>query len=410
MSEYHLNYPLIIFLVGGVILLVMLIKPGLERLGVPALVGFLVLGFLIRLADTRFDLFTAGYSQIFTFMANIGLITLLFRVGLESNIRGLAGQLRRAGIVWFGNVFISGPVGFFTAWGLLGFHWVTSLIVATAFTATSVGITVAVWKEAEVLDTPQGQLLVDVAEMDDISAVVLMAILFAIIPTLRSGTAASLFPLVSGTLGLFLLKLLAFGAFCFLFSQYVERHVVHFFGNLESRPDLMLVVVAIGFVIAALAGALGFSLAIGAFFAGLVFSRDPETLKMESSFLPLYSLFSPFFFIGIGMDLDPAVLGTTLGIGGILLVMAVLGKFIANALPLFFMTGVSTAVLIGFSMVPRAEIAMVIMQRGLDLGDWAVPGDAYAAMVVVSAATCILSPLLLRWLLKRQFPEGEKKG
>lgn len=258
MSEYHLNYPLIIFLVGGIILLVMLIKPGLERLGVPALVGFLVLGFLIRLADTRFDL-AAGYGQIFTFMANIGLITLLFRVGLESNVRGLAGQLRRAGIVWFGNVFISGPVGFFTAWGLLGFHWITSLIVATAFTATSVGITVAVWKEAEALDTPQGQLLVDVAEMDDISAVVLMALLFSILPTLRSGTAASFFPLVSGTLGLFLLKLLAFGAFCFFFSQYVERPVVRFFRNLESRPDPMLVVVAIGFVIAALAGVLGFS-------------------------------------------------------------------------------------------------------------------------------------------------------
>jgi Kef-type K+ transport system membrane component KefB len=170
----------------------------------------------------------------------------------------------------------------------------------------------------------------------------------------------------------------------------------------------MLVVVAIGFVIAAVSDMLGFSLAIGAFFAGLVFSRDPNAVKMESSFLPLYSLFSPFFFIGIGLDIDPGIMGTAFGIGGILLVMAILAKVIADGLPVTFMYGAGSGILIGVSMVPRAEIAMVIMKRGLTLGESVVPGKVYAAMVLVSAATCILSPWVVRSLLNKRTLEGER--
>jgi Kef-type K+ transport system membrane component KefB len=407
MSEYHLDYPFVILIVGGVILLVMLTKSGLDRTGFPSLVGFLILGFFIRWADAKLGFFTAGCRGIFEFFAKIGLITLLFRIGLESNLRGLLGQLHRASVVWAGDVLISGLIGFVTAFFILNFYWLTSLIIATAFTATSVGISVAVWEQTGALQSPQGELLIDVAELDDISAVVLMAMLFSVLPTLQSGSHPALFPVVSKVLALFLVKLFAFGAMCFLFSQYAEKPITHFFRSLESPPDPMLVVVAIGFMIAAVADLLGFSLAIGAFFAGLVFSRDPITVKMESSFIPLYNLFSPFFFVGIGLAIDPEVMGTALRMGGILLVMAILAKLIADGIPVSLMGGISSGVLIGASMVPRAEIAMVIMQRGLSLGEWAVPPKAYAAMVVVSAATCILSPLVVRPLLKNRSWKGE---
>ncbi len=407
MDEYQLNYPFVILIVGGVIFLVMLIKSALDRTSVPSLVGFLILGFLIRLADDHLGFFTAGCQEIFGFLAQLGLFTLLFRVGLESNLRGLLEQLRRASVVWVADVLVSGFIGFTAAFYLLNFAWITSVIIATAFTATSVGISVAVWEESGALNTSRGELLLDVAEMDDISAVFLMAMLFSVLPTLKSGAHPDWLPLISSVLGVFLLKLFGFGAFCYLFSQYGEKRITRFFRNLEPAPDPMLVVVAFGFMIAALADVLGFSLAIGAFFAGLVFSRDPDSVKMESSFLPLYDLFSPFFFIGIGLDLDPAVMDTALGIGGVLLVMAIVGKLIADGIPVSLLSGIESGMLIGASMVPRAEIAMVIMQRGLRQGNWAVPSNAYAAMVVVSAATCIVSPLAVRWLLNTRPAEGK---
>ena len=406
MSEYQLDYPFVIMMVGGVLLAVMVIKSGLDRTGIPSLVGFLILGFLLRMADDQLGFFTAGCEEIFGFLAKIGLITLLFRVGMESNVRGLIGQLRRASVVWMGDVLISGFMGYVTAFYILHFTWLTSLVIATAFTATSVGISVAVWEDTGALNSPEGELLVDVAEMDDISAVVLMAMLFSILSLLNSGTDLSLLPAALRVLALFLVKLAAFGAVCFLFSRYAEKPITHFFRNMESPPDPMLVVVALGFMIAAVADLLGFSLAIGAFFAGLVFSRDPSTVKMEASFLPLYELFSPFFFIGIGLDIDPDVMGTAIGIGSVLLAAAILGKIIANGIPVSIMSGIGSGFLIGASMVPRAEIAMVIMQRGLNLGSWAVPAKAYAGMVVVSVTTCLLSPLVVRSLLKKRSLKG----
>jgi len=404
--EYELNYPYLIMITGGIIILTMFVKSGTERTSVPSLVGFLLLGLLLRLADTQWAFLGPDCKEILGFLAELGLVTLLFRVGLESNLDGLLSQLRRASVIWSADVIVSGLTGFASAFYLLGLTWVTSLIVATALTATSVGICVSVWEENNALKSSNGELLMDVAELDDISAVVLMAMLFSVLAALKGNAETHWVQVLPKTIAAFLVKLLLFGGFCFLFSRFVERPVTDYFKNLKSPPDPMLVMVGISFMIAALAALLGFSLAIGAFFAGLVFSRDPRAVKMENSFLPLYELFTPFFFIGIGLAIDPGTIMSALGLGTVLLMAAVAGKFIADGIPIWRMTGLKSGVLIGASMVPRAEIAMVIMHRGLGLGHWAVPAQVYGAMVMVSTATCILSPVMVHALLKR-WPQGE---
>ena len=102
------------------------------------------------------------------------------------------------------------------------------------------------------------------------------------------------------------------------------------------------------------------------------------------------------------------LLVVALGLGLVLLLGAFLGKTIGTGAPTWVVLGGSGAVLVGLSMVPRAEIAMIVMEQGLELGSWAVPSEAYAAMVMMSAATCIFSPLAVRHLLKRwPQPQGE---
>ncbi len=396
-----------ILLIGCVIVLTMLLKAGLKKVGVPPLVGYFILGFLLSLTNNQWHILSSACAEIFEFLAKIGLICLLFRVGLESNLQGLLAQLRRATIIWIGNVGISGLMGFFTAFYLLHLTLITSLIIAVASTATSVGISVAVWEEQEALSSASGELLVDVAELDDITAVVVMAMLFTLLPSLKGeGGSWSLLPELAGTLSFFTLKFLFFGAFCFFFAQYMEQPMTKYFRHLRPAQDVMLIVVSIGFIIAALAELLGFSLAVGAFFAGLVFSRDPDTIKIEGSFLPLYELFTPLFFIGIGLDLDASSMVPALGLGLILTGAAVAGKVIGAGVPVGLMSGLSGGLLIGVSMVPRAEIAMIIMHRGLKLGDWAVPANVYGAMVLVSALTCIGAPPVVRYLFNK-WPQGE---
>jgi Kef-type K+ transport system membrane component KefB len=404
----EIDFPLLILLVGAATVAAIGIKSGLARTPVPPLVGYLLLGILIRMADDRLGFFHQGAEEVFDFLAKVGVIMLLFRIGLESDLKGLLSQLRRASLIWVGDVALSGGLGFLAAFYLLGLSLIPSLIVATAMTATSVGISVAVWERENALRSENGELLIDVAELDDISAVILMALLFALLPELRGdGISAAMLPTVGRVASIFLVKLVAFGGLCYLFSRYLEPHLTKTFQSLTVRPDMMLLVVAIGLIFAAIAGLLEFSLAIGAFFAGLVFSRDPECIKREASIDPLYDLFTPFFFIGIGLNIDPGSLFAALKMGAVLLAVAVAGKLLADGLPVWGMRGVQGAALIGVSMVPRAEISMIVMQKGLTTGRGLVPAQLFSAMVMVSAVTCIGAPLVVRSLLRR-WPQSEK--
>jgi len=405
--DHEMHLSLLVALVGCIVVGSIILRSYCEKLRIPALVGYIALGFVLHLADIKFNLLLQGGRDVFVFLAQIGVIALLFRIGLESKIGGLVRQLRRASFVWLGNVGISGVVGYAASYFLLGMGVIPSLFVGIALTATSVGISVGVWREARALDSPTGELLLDIAELDDISSIILMALLFAVVPVLmKTGATASLFPLVLQEGGILLLKLALFGGGCVFFSLYIEERLTTFFRRIEAAPALMLMVAGTGFIIAAVAGLLGFSVAIGAFFAGLVFSRDPRSVKIDASFGPLYELFSPFFFIGIGLNLQLEALSTSVGVGIMLVAAAIVGKWVGTAGPALLGMGLSGATLLGVSMIPRAEIAMVVMQRGLNLGEWAVPADVFAGMVMVSAITCIIGPLFVRRLLQR-WPQGK---
>jgi Kef-type K+ transport system membrane component KefB len=401
MTEFHVDYTILVLLTGATLLTTMAVRLVCDRLRIAPVVGYLVLGFCIRIVDRSVNLLEHGGYEILHFLATIGVITLLFRIGLSSELRKLLGQLKRASMVWVGDVCTSGFLGYGFANFILGFDMSTSLIVGAAMTATSVGISVGVWQHAGALNSSSGDMLLDVAELDDISAIVIMGLLFSMLPMLQQGNLNLLAPVIETT-AVFVLKLLAFAFFCYLFARFNEHPFLSFFLRHEKQPIAMLAVIGMGFIIAALAGEIGFSVAIGAFFAGLVFSGDPDAVRMEGSFMPLYAFFSPFFFIGVGLDVNPEAFTSALWPGLILIVGAIIGKVLANGLPSLFFTTKATAITIGLSMVPRAEIAMIIMQRGMQNNY--ISEKVFAAMVMVSAVTCIFTPLVVQPMLKKWPP------
>ncbi|MCJ7521619.1 MAG: cation:proton antiporter, partial [Dehalococcoidia bacterium] len=360
MVEPEFEVTHLILVLGGIILLTILVGSGLKRIGVPSLIGFMILGFLLRVADSHWTFLSEEAIGIFDFLATVGIIFLLFRVGLESNLPGLKRQLKPASVIWLGNILFSGILGYVMSYFVLGLDLIPSLFVAIALTATSVAISVAVWQEAKAIKSPTGELLVDVAEMDDISAMVLMALLFATAPMLREGLDSTVVGVLFETLGWLSFKLVGFGVFCALFSRYLEHPITHFFSRIGETPAKLLMIAGLGLIIAGLAELLGLSVAIGAFFAGLIFSRDPETVKLDTPFGTLYGFFTPFFFIGIGLNIDPGTLTMGLGIGGALLVVAIIGKLVGAGGPAMLTTECPGSLLLSISMVPRAEIALVI--------------------------------------------------
>jgi Kef-type K+ transport system membrane component KefB len=408
----------LIFLIGLLIVASVTLRVVLERTFVPPLIGFITLGFLVRLGDLEWDLISTDGKFALDVLAELGIIALLFRIGLESNLAGLLRQLPTASFVWIGDVAVSAAIGYVAMAYVLGFDTIPSLIAASALTATSLGVSVGMWREHKALGTEEGELLTDVAEMDDLSGIAIMAVLFAILPVARAAASLGTSEMSSASLSQALISIIAillakFGLFslaCFLFARYGELHLRRSFERLASPPELVVLIGGTGILISGAAAWLGFSAAIGALFAGLAFSRDPESVKVDAGFRGIYHLLAPFFFIGIGLSLDPAALGSAIWAGAALTIAAVAGKLLGVGLPAYLSTSVAGATLIGVSMVPRAEITMIIMEHGQQLGPWAVPPQLYAAMVIVSAVTCSITPLVLGQLFHRYsdslHPEG----
>lgn len=391
----------LVLLVGITIIVSILLKAGLERIGIPPLIGYLLLGVAAGGINNQILFLSPPVREVYAFLAEMGIISLLFRVGLESNLAGLIRQLPRASFILLGNLACSGILGFLAASKLLNLELIPSLFISIALMATSVGISVSVWQEAKALNTDNGELLIDIAEMDDIIAIALMSLFFAMIPVLNGDVDANILPVFLRTLVPFLLKVTIFGTFCFILFRYLERPMTRWFEKLEPAPDPMLMVAGVAFIIASLAGLMGFSVAVGAFFAGLTFCRDPDAVNFDASFATLYDFFVPFFFIYIGLQLEITSVDTSLRIVVVLLTVAVLGKVIGTGLPAILTIDKASALLLSISMIPRAEIAMVIMERGRQLGDWAVSPQIFTSMIIVSAITCTVSPLFLRPLLQK---------
>ena len=391
-----------VLLIGAAVVLAAAVHAVAHRARVPSLIGYLALGLALRAVEDRWHLLGAVGLQAFGLLADLGIVVLLFRVGLGSDPAGLYRKLRPAMLLWIGDVALAGGLGYVVARQVAGLGLLESSIVAVALSATSIAVSASVWAEAGVLGSSNGQLMLDLAELDDVSGIALMALLFAVAPTLASvgdGLAGVLLPAAAA----FAVKLALFAALCVLAMRYLERPLTRAIGRLERAPQRMLTVIGSGFLIAALASALGFSLAIGALFAGLVFSRDPAAIKTEARLDDLYAFFVPFFFIGIGLQVDLGALGDGLGLGlwlGLwLAAAAIVGKLVGVGLPALGATGASGAALIAASMVPRAEITMIVADQGRAAG--LLPQTTYAALVFVSATTCLLTPWLIRTLLLR---------
>jgi len=389
-------------LIGLLLVVDLLLLSLLRRTTVPAVVVHLALGVALAFADARWGWLGDLGHEVLEFLGRVGIVFLLFRVGLESHVAKLLENLRGASLVWVADVTVSGSLGFVAARYGLGLELVPSLFVAVAMTATSVGVGVAVWREENALDSKRGQLLLDVAELDDVSGVVLMAVLFAVAPLLHDGGVSErLAQPVAWTMAGVLARLALFALAVALFARFVEAPITSLVSRFETAPDRLITVAGIGLVVAAGAGLLGFSMAIGAFFGGLAFSRDPDAVKLDAYFDPLYDFFTPFFFVAIGLGVEPASLGAALPLGLLLFVVAAVGKLVGAGGGSLVALRPAGAALLGVSMIPRAEIAMVVLQQGVLLGAWAVSKQLFSAMVVVSLLSCLLAPIAIRAGLRR---------
>lgn len=147
------GYPWLILIVGLTMLAALGLRKASARLKLPAMVGYIGIGLALNSADRYWIGFPHAVHDGLQFLASAGIIALLFRVGLQSNLPALIAQLRRASFVWSGDVLFSGAIGFVTARYLLDLALIPSLFAAAALTATSIGVSTAVWQDEGALNS-----------------------------------------------------------------------------------------------------------------------------------------------------------------------------------------------------------------------------------------------------------------
>jgi Kef-type K+ transport system membrane component KefB len=393
------NQAFFILLLGTLLFTTLALRELGRRAHFPPIIGYLLLGLVLRWQNDGRDFLNHEGIWLLEVLGEIGVVCLLFKVGLESNFQGLLRQLPNAVWIWIGNVGLSATLGFVTSRHLLGYPLVPSLFAATALSATSIGVALTVWQDCGRLRTELGEVVTDAAELDDLSTVFLLVLLFAMTPILHAGGSLEEMEREALlALGALVLKGLFFTAACFIFAHFMERPLTRMFRQ-GAEPVLLLV--ACGLIVSALAGWLGFSVAIGGLFGGLIFSRDPVAVKENTHFEPIHELFKPFFFIAIGYQIEPSILTSALGPGVALVAAALIGKLCGAGLPAWRRHGINGAILIGASMVPRAEIAMVVARSGHHAGAENVSSELYAALVLVCLVTSLLTPPILERRLRR---------
>lgn len=403
--ETYVSSGLLLIVLGAVLILAPTVKSVCQRSGVPVSVGFIVLGLLLGALLRMADSDQVAIHRAFAVLAQLGVVVLLFRVGLRSHTSALIDKLPDASIVWLGNVLGTFIAGFAVVRYGLQWSLETALVIGTAFSATSIAVSLAVWDELGRATSDAGAMLLDIAELDDLSAAVFLAVLLGILPSLLNG-AEDLLLQASTSLGFVLLKLALFIGGCYLFAHYLEAPFTTFNRRLsDTSASLTISILGAGLAIAATASFLGFSVAIGALFAGLAFSRDPEAVRTDGSFTYFYELLAPFFFIHIGMQVDLATLLQSLDIGLMLFVVAAGSKFLFTAAPALLSMQRRDAVNLGVSMIPRAEIALVVIYECRAIDASIVPDNVFAGMVLVSLATCIVSPIILRRTMSANAPD-----
>jgi Kef-type K+ transport system membrane component KefB len=356
-----------------------------EKIGQPAIVGELVAGIL--LGASAVGLLDPSETAI-QMLAQLGLLILLFEIGLATDLRALTKVGATAAVVAVGGVVLPFGLGY-VALSVFGIRGMPAIVGAATLTATSIAISTRVLAELGFLHTREGRVVLGAAVLDAIIGLVILSV----ITTFAAGTAITTTGIVRAIAAAF-----GFVVIALLVGRYVVPPLFRAAKSLRSPTTIAVLGIAFAFALAALAGLLGSSVIVGAFVAGVLLNGIQQREDILGFAAPIGSLVTPIFFAAVGasIDLRALVEPRTLLITMILLVAGVTGKLIAAYVPVWFK---GNKALVGTAMLPRGEIELIVAQTGLAIG--ALDVTLFGAITVMVLLTTLLSPTLIQAVARR---------
>ncbi len=370
------------------------------RLQVPAVIGELLAGLVLGPS-------VLGWLELndpFRMLAEIGIILLLFEVGLETDVGRLIATGWRS--LWVATLGFVAPfaLGFAAAYWLFGMSLLAALFVGGTLTATSIGITVRVLTDLKRHHSREAQVVLGAAVLDDVMGVVLLAVLYEF----YLGGGINL-----GNAG----KVALFVGIFFILAPLAARFISLFikrFDAVTQIPGLIpTTIVSLVLFFAWLAHAIGAPELLGGFAAGLALSRrfffplgaalnaDPDFAhRIEGQMAPIIHLFTPIFFVSVGLSLNLReidwssvfIWSFSLSVFALAMIGKLLGGWVSGERGL-------RALIVGLAMAPRGEVGLIFAELGRTSG--IMNAEIYAATVIVIVFTTFLPPLVIKWLYRR---------
>ena len=378
-----------------------------SRLSIPSVLGEVVAGLLIGPSVLGFITPEATFHLI----AEIGILLLLFEVGLETDVGQLVKEGARSTLVAVTGVAFPGALGFWVSHRFFGMATIPALFVGGTIVATSIGITVRVLKDLNQHLTRMARVVLGAAVLDDVIGVVVLAVLydFAVKGTVSIPATARV--LVFITAFLFLAPVLAK-----LFVPLMAKAA----SSSRTKGMIPTIIISLILGLAVVSHAVGAPAILGSFAAGIALARrfflplgasidhysHQLAEEIEESITPIIDLFVPVFFVMVGVSIDLRAIDMTSSsfwtFAGMLTVVAVLSKMVSGVwAPGGFREKLST----GVAMVPRGEVGLIFAEVGKQSKIFDDP--AYAAVVFVVALTTLLAPLAMRFVMARERKKGQ---
>ncbi|MEL6927744.1 MAG: cation:proton antiporter [Cyanobacteria bacterium J06600_6] len=335
------------------------------------------------------SVFTAQ-SEVISLLSELGVIILLFEIGLESDLKELIRVGPIAAVVAVVGVvapFVAGTLGLIY---IFGTPVIPAVFAGAALTATSIGITAKVLAELGQLSSEEGQIIIGAAVLDDILGIVVLAVVASLVKTGEIQISNIIYLVISAAV--FLIGSILIG-------RLVSPLIVGLVNEMKTRGQVLLTGLVFAFILSYIATVINLEGILGAFAAGLILAETEKRKELEEQIIPVADFFVPIFFVCVGAKTDLSVLNPTvpsnregLIIATFLILVAILGKVITGFT--VFGNPEINKLAIGVGMIPRGEVGLVF--AGVGSASGALSEATEAAIIVMVIATTFVAPPLLR--------------
>ena len=401
-------------------LILMVAKVGgdlMERVGQPAVLGELLFGiilgnlalfhlpFLEPLVDTVFH--DRDVAVFITLLSELGVILLLFEVGLESTVREMLSVGPSALLVAILGVVAPIGLGYVAGiWFLPSEPWTVHLFLGAVLAATSVGITARVLKDIGRMEMVESKIILGAAVIDDILGLVVLAVASGAVAASNAGTTLN-----TGNILIIVGKAVGFFVAAIVIGKMISPAMYNLATYFRVKGVLLSLTLGWCFLLAWLGSIVGVAPIVGAFAAGLVLEDATfqdwhgKDMELEDLLRPISSFLVPVFFVHTGMNVQLSTFANVniLGFAAVLTIFAIVGKQICS----FGVRDKSLNKLaIGIGMIPRGEVGLIVANIGRGLkapnGDPVISSDTFSASVIMVVITTMITPPALKWALERK--------